>query len=114
MNRIRYKKPNVRLSAWQIWLAYVRYEGSSEGKKRPVLVTEVRGDTCTVAEITSQPPAHATDVPILYMYHTGLNKDSVVQTRKRRTVPRDSLRDYMGYLTGEDIQRVRNFMEARR
>ena len=107
MNKIRYKKENATPARWQVWLAYVGFEGSDGGKKRPVLVTDVRGDSCSVMEISSQPPAHESDVIILEPYWAGLNRESVIQTRKARTVRKDSLRAYLGILSDNDRRRVK-------
>ena len=108
MNKFRYKKVTVSPSAWQIWLVYVKYTGDDGGKKRPVLITEVKGDICSVIEISSQPPVYATDIFIADLCSAGLDRDSVIQIRKTRTVKISDLTDYKGILSSEDRRRVKN------
>ncbi|MDR0767792.1 MAG: type II toxin-antitoxin system PemK/MazF family toxin [Methanosarcinales archaeon] len=105
--KIPLKKKNISLSPWQVWFAYVEFDGSNGGKKRPVLVTEVKGTDCSVMEITSQPFAYITDIPIADLYSAGLNQKSVIQTRKRRVLRRGSLIEYRGKLSYEDINNVK-------
>ena len=113
MNRIRYKKDTTSPSEWQIWLAYVKYEGESGGKKRPVLITGIGDATCSILEITSQPPIYESDIPIADLYWTGLNKESVIQTKKFRRIPKDSLLTFCGTLSNLDRRRVKDIMGVR-
>ena len=105
------RRSKVILSAWQVWLTYVKFEGNVGGKKRPVLVTGVKGDSCSIMEITSQIPEYITDVPITDLISAGLDKESAIQTRKRRTIQRDSLIDCMGILSVEDRYSVKRASE---
>ena len=111
MSKIRYKRNRPSPSAWQVWLAYVEFEGNIGGKKRPVLVTGIRGGACSIMEITSRPPEYITDVPIIDLISAGLEKESAVQTRKRRTIHRSSLIDCMGILSAEDRYTVKRASE---
>jgi len=108
MNKVRYKKEVITPTAWQIWHTYVLFEGNDYGKKRPVLVRETNGLFCTIMEITSKPPSHETDVPIDDLVTAGLGKESVVQVRKTRTIPKASLEEYRGFLSHSDRNRVKD------
>jgi mRNA-degrading endonuclease toxin of MazEF toxin-antitoxin module len=106
MKKFRYKKVEISPSVWQIWLVYVKFIGEEGGKKRPVLITDVDGEECSVMEISSQAPQYITDVLIKDLDSAGLERESVVQVRKQKTISKDSLTDYRGYLSREDRNRV--------
>ena len=113
MNKIRFKKEVITPAVWQIWLAYIRFDGSDGGKKRPVLVTETNGPSCTIAEITSKPPADVTDVPVIDISTAGLGRESVIQVRKMRTVSKTSLMTYLGTISYADRDRVKDALGRR-
>jgi len=108
MNKIRWKDECVTLSERQIYLANMRFEETDEWKTRPVVVVKSRGDTCSVMEITSRPASYESDVKILDLMCTGLNRESVIQTKKRRRIYKSSLRTYLGVLSHHDMRRVEN------
>ncbi|MCL2712549.1 MAG: type II toxin-antitoxin system PemK/MazF family toxin [Methanomassiliicoccaceae archaeon] len=108
MNKFRFKKESITLSKWQMWLAYIRFDGNDGGKKRPVLITEANGQSCTIIEVSGRPPSDVYDVPVIDMVTAGLNRESVIQVRKMRTVSKESLRSYLGTLSYVDRDRVKN------
>jgi len=112
MNKIRYKKNNTSPAKWQVWLTYVGFDGSEGGKKRPVLVTGVAGNSCSIMEISSQPPAYESDIPLIDPYWAGLSKESVIQTRKVSAVRKESLRLYLGDLSEDDRRRMRGLVRG--
>lgn len=95
-------------------MVFLRFDGLNEGKKRPVLVIGTNGNMCSIAEISSQPPAYTSDVELVEWNMAGLDRESIVQTGKTRTVARDSLREYKGKLSGNDIRRVKYVMNNHR
>ena len=107
MNKIRYKKDTTPVSRWQVWMTWVDFAGSIGGKRRPVLVTEIKGDLCKIAEISSQPPTCESDVPILDLNGAGLFTESVVRTNRIRWIPIKSLDELRGRLMSEDRQDVK-------
>lgn len=113
MNKIRLKKEYYAPSVWQVWLAYIRFEGSDGGKKRPVLVIGTNGPSCTIAEITGRPPSDAPDVPLMDLITAGLGRESAVRIDKIRTIPKDSLRSYLGKLSCADRDSVKEAIKRR-
>jgi len=108
MNKIRYKKDITAPSMWQVWWACIKYDGADGYKKRPVLVMGTDGNECTIAEMSSRSPSYKTDVPVMDLVHAGLTKESVVKTQTLRTIPKDSLRSRIGYLSYTDRDRVKS------
>lgn len=102
------KKLNKTPAPWQVWFTFLPFEGSNSGKKRPVLVTEVNGISCNILEITSQQPLYDADISIADLNAAGLNQNSVVQIRKTRIISKESLGSYMGTLSREDRDNVKN------
>lgn len=113
MNKFRFKKESVSPAVWQIWLAYVPFEGTGGGKKRPVVVIGTDGQYCTVAEMTSKPPAFVSDVAVIDLNTAGLGKESVIQTRKIRRLSKMSLSSYLGTLSNADRERVRDAIKGK-
>jgi len=108
MNKFKFKKESPAPAVWQVWLAYVEFEGDDIGKRRPVLVTETSGSSCTIIEITSKPPSCASDIAITDLDIAGLGKASVIQVQKMRTVQKTSLKSYLGTLSYGDRNIVKN------
>jgi len=113
MNKMRFNKEHPAPVTWQVWLAYVHFEGNEGGKKRPVLVIETRGSSCTIAEITSKPPTCLTDIPISDTDTAGLGRESVIQTRKTRTISKTNLKSYLGALSYSDRNAVKDIVGRR-
>jgi len=113
MNRFRFKEKLITPVAWQVWLTYIRFEGKNCGKKRPVLVTETNGSSCKVIEITGKSPSYASDIPVTDLNTAGLGMESTIQVRKTMTVPKTSLRTYMGTLSYTDRNNVKNAIVRR-
>ena len=107
MNKIRFKKEYIIPAKWQVWWAYIGFYGCNGGKKRPVLITKVLGESCHIAEISSRPPAFESDIPILDYNWAGLNRESVIQIRKTKVVRKDLLSRYMGELSDSDRRRIK-------
>jgi len=112
MSKFRLKKKIVTPSAWQVWITYVPFEDDTSGKKRPVLVTETNGLSCTIAEISSKSPTYGSDIHVFDIVTAGLEKESVVKTWKTRTVPRKSLMCKLGYLSSTDRCRVKEVIKG--
>lgn len=113
MNKIRFKKELIVPSVWQVWLAYIPFEGNDGGKKRPVLVTETNGTSCTIAEITSRPPSDVYDISVIDINTAGLGRESAIQVRKIKTISRSSLTSYLGSLSSVDRGRVKDAINRR-
>jgi len=113
MNKIRFNKEHPAPSAWQVWLTYVHFEGNEGGKKRPVLVIETNGSACKIAEITSKPPSCESDIQVADIDSAGLGRESVIQIWKTRTTPRSDLRAYLGTLSYDDRDVVKEALGRR-
>lgn len=111
MNKLQAKIFNKPFSKWQIRCAYMEFEGNPGGKRRPVLITDVKGSACEVLEITSKLSACESNVRINALTYTGLDRESAVSVEKRRTIGKGHLNHYMGEMSPEDIRRVKDAMK---
>ncbi|WNY23647.1 hypothetical protein MmiHf6_09560 [Methanimicrococcus hongohii] len=111
MTKIPLKKYLKTPAPWQVWYAYIPFEDGGIGKRRPVLVVELNGSSCTVLEITSKQPLYAVDVSIIDLNTAGLSQNSVVQIRKARTISKESLGSYLGTLSRDDRNTVKKSID---
>lgn len=85
--------------------------GSEQGGVRPVLIIQNNvgnrySPTVIAAAITSRSDKHPlpTHVPLTAIY--GLRRDSIVLLEQVRTIDRSRLREYIGHLLPDALQRV--------
>ncbi|MDR0523171.1 MAG: type II toxin-antitoxin system PemK/MazF family toxin [Candidatus Methanoplasma sp.] len=102
---------------WEIWLADVEFEGAPGHKKRPVLVLGAKAGGIELMEITSQPIRRTfADVEVPGTVDTGLEKDSIIRTGRRRTVPREAMIRRLGEVADEptksQVRKAANFFET--
>ena len=102
MSKIRPNREHSDPEAWQVWLAYVHFEGNDGGKERPVLVIETNGSSCTIAEITSKPPVSESDIQVTDLHSAGLGRASVIRAGNIRRISRPYLSSFMGTLSNCD------------
>ena len=102
MSKIRPNREHPDPEAWQVWLAYVHFEGNDGGKERPVLVIETNGSSCAIAEITSKPPTLESDFQVTDLRSAGLGRASVIRAGNIREISRPYLSSFMGTLSDCD------------
>ena len=92
--------------AWQVWFAYVHFEGNDGGKERPVLVIETNGSTCAIAEITSKPQIFESDIHVTDLHSAGLGRASVIKAGNIKKISRPYLSSFLGTLSDSDRDAV--------
>ena len=102
MSKTRLNREHPGPEAWQVWLAYVHFEGHDGGKERPVLVIEVNGSTCAIAEITSKPPVFESDLQVTDLHSAGLGRASVIKAGNVKKISRPYLSSFLGTLSDLD------------
>ena len=96
--------------AWQVWFAYVHFEGNDGGKERPVLVIETNGSTCAIAEITSKPQIFESDIHVTDLHSAGLGRASVIKAGIIKKISRPYLSSFLGTLSDSDIDAVKEII----
>ena len=97
--------------AWQVWFAYVHFEGNDGGKERPVLVIERNGSTCAIAEITSKPQIFESDIQVTDLHSAGLGRASVIKAGNIKKISRPYLSSFLGTLSDCDRDTVKKYID---
>ena len=102
--------PEVRRG--DLWLADLGHpSGSEQGGIRPVVVIQNdKGNsyspTVIIAAITSKAMKATLPTHCILSAHAGLDRDSVVLLEQVRTIDKRRLKDYVGTLGQDDMQKV--------
>jgi len=71
----------MKYNQWDIWLAKVKFEDSSDCKKRPVLIVDGRFVAVVAVKMTSQPP-RCGEYVLQDWKKSGLRKPTTVRISK--------------------------------
>ncbi len=93
----------MRYKRWDVYYAYVKFDDSSEGKQRPIIVYNDTAAFVISIKVTSQSPRPG-DYAIQDWKEAGLIKPSVARLDKMVSVSKLDIQQRIGRLTERDIQ----------
>ena len=103
------------MKPFEIYISYISW--GSDGKRRPVLVFDLKDETAYVHPITSQYESKSEAIRARYFKindwtHAGLDKQSYVDTKSYFPIPVSALKDKapIGELSVEDKKRFLEFV----
>ena len=105
----------MTINQWEVWLAAVRFEDSTEVKNRPVVVTS-SGDVFVLAlKVTSHDPrSQWGEYALQYWKAAGLQKPSTVRIGKRLRLQHGDMIHKIGRLHPLDIVNIQRIIAGNR
>lgn len=93
----------MRFKAWEIWLAYVKYEDRPEIKKRPVLIVPLEAGAFLMAKMTTAEPRDSYEHKIKEWKAAGLITETTIRTSKFLKLEDNDMHLKLGNLHPVDV-----------
>ncbi|MDU2929041.1 MAG: type II toxin-antitoxin system PemK/MazF family toxin [Negativicoccus succinicivorans] len=105
----------MAIGEWEVWWAFVKFEDSSQIKRRPVLILGT-GEIALIAPLTSHKPrkGYVGEYELRSWQKIGLSKPSVIRLSKKGKINSKYLDCKIGVLPDGDIERIKIVMEFHR
>lgn len=105
----------MRINPWEVWLAAVRFEDSSQVKNRPVIVTS-SGDIYVLAlKVTSHAPrSDWGEYALRYWQYASLDKPSTVRIGKCLRLQKSDMVHRIGALHPLDVMSIQSIIAGSR
>lgn len=105
----------MTINPWEVWLAAVRFEDSSQIKRRPVVVTSSGQVYVLALKVTSHVPRNEWGEYALHQWReAGLDAASTVRIGKRLRLQQSDLVHKIGKLQPLDILNIQRIMAGNR
>lgn len=99
------------MKPWDIYLAYVHYEGIDGGKKRPVVIlSETTAFVIGLGIYSASPRPMMNDYMIRDWKAAGLDHQSTIQLDRKIRIQRDDVAEKIGELSPTDILLVKHYL----
>jgi hypothetical protein len=104
----------IKLNKWDVWLACVKYEDTSEIKKRPVLIFDPKEMFTVVMKMTGSPPRNCYEYVLNNWQETGLAKVTTVRVGKLIKLTDDMFVHRIGQLSYADATEIQDVLKLLR
>lgn len=103
----------MMFNKWDIWLARVRYEDSTDIKIRPVLIIDTTSIIVLALKMTSQNPRvnYSWEYSVIKWHEAGLDKQTVIRASKKLSLCDSDFVKRLGRLQAVDIVNVKNILQ---
>ena len=103
----------MTFNKWDIWLARVRYEDSTDIKIRPVLIIDTTSIIVFALKMTSQNPRvnYSGEYRVIKWHEAGLDKQTVIRASKKLSLCDSDFVKRLGRLQAVDIVNVKNILQ---
>jgi len=105
-------RSTMHYKAWEVWLAYVKYEDKPVAKKRPVLIVPDSNGSLMMVKMTKHEPRNDFEYEVVKWHTAGLTTKTTIRTGKNLKISDTTLIHRLGNLDPVDVVKFRDKLSA--